>query len=198
MSTLPKTYFTPEEYLQIERKASFKSQFYRGEMFAMAGASQRHNLLVSNLVTSINTLLRETSCQVYPSDMRVKVSQTGLYTYPDVVVVCERPQFDDTQNDTLLNPRVLVEVLSESTEAYDRGPKFEQYRRLESLQEYILVAQDRRYVELYQRQPNNHWLLSEFQSPADAIPVTSVAVTLHLSDIYFKVDFESSPPIAKQ
>ena len=139
MSTAPKTYLTQADYLHRERAAEGKSEFYRGEMFAMAGASREHNLIVGNLVTSLNLQLRDRDCQVYPSDMRVKVSPTGLYTYPDVSVACENPEFEDAQGDTLLNPRVLVEVLSDSTEAYDRGPKFEQYRQLASLRDYLLI-----------------------------------------------------------
>jgi len=189
MASVPKSMLTSEQYLCLERNASFKSEFYRGEMFAMAGATHHHNLIVGNLVTGLNNLLRQSNCQVYPSDMRVKVSPTGLYTYPDVVVACDKPMFEDSEMDTLLNPRLIIEVLSESTEAYDRGAKFEQYRSVESLQEYLLVAQNRVFVERYQRQSNGTWLLSDFHKSTVAIPIDCIDCKLVIEDIYFKVDF---------
>src|SRR5205085_5334550 len=121
-------YYTPEEYLILERQAEYKSEYFNGEIFAMTGASRRHNLVAANVLASLHGQLRKRPCEVYSSDMRVKVSPTGLYTYPDVVVVCNDPLFDDKQKDTLLNPTVLIEVLSKSTASYDRGEKFEHYR----------------------------------------------------------------------
>ena len=150
---------------------------------------RRINLIVGNLITGLNNLLRQSNCQVYPSDMRVKVSPTGLYTYPDVVVACDKPMFEDSEMDTLLNPRLIIDVLSESTEAYDRGAKFEQYRSVESLQEYLLVAQNRVFVERYQRQSNGTWLLSDFHKSTVAIPIDCLDCKLVIEDIYFKVDF---------
>ena len=129
MSTQPKTFLSEEEYLEIERKAEFKSEYFGGEMFAMAGANEAHNLLVTNLVRELSEQLRPRPCRVYSNDMRVRVAASGLYTYPDVVSVCGESRFLDEQRDTLLNLNLLVEVLSPSTaEAYDRGLKFEQYR----------------------------------------------------------------------
>src|SRR5436190_17466052 len=142
MSAPAERLLTEDEYLKQERAASCKSEFYAGRMFAMAGGRRAHNLIASNVITSLNTQLAERPCEVYPSDMRVKVSETGLYTYPDVVVVCGEEQFQDEQEDTLLNPTLLVEVLSESTEAYDRGDKAAHYRSLESLQQYVLISQN--------------------------------------------------------
>ena len=193
MATVPKTLLTAEQYLCLERKSSFKSEFYRGEMFAMAVGSRQHNLIVGNLITALNNSLRNSNCQVYPSDMRVKVSLTGLYTYPDVVVACDTPTFDDSEMDTLLNPRVIIEVLSESTEAYDRGAKFEQYRTVESLQEYLLVAQDRVFVERYQRQSNGSWLLSDFHKSTVAVRIDSIDCNISVEDIYLKVNFAGIP-----
>src|ERR1017187_5873973 len=157
MSTLPKTYLTPEQYLEIERKAEFKSEYYQGEMFAMAGARWAHNLILLNLASELRQQLRSRPCSVTSSDMRVRVNAKGLYTYPDVVVVCGEPQFLDERRDTLLNPTLIVEVLSESTEQYDRGRKFEHYRPLESLAEYLLVSSERVSVERYTRQPDGSW-----------------------------------------
>jgi Uma2 family endonuclease len=146
VSTQPKSFLTPEQYLEIERPAERKSEYYNGEMFAMAGAKRAHNLLVTNLLAGLHRQLRSRPCEVYPSDMRVRVSATGLYTYPDIVAVCGEQQFLDDTEDTLLNPGLLVEVLSPSTEAYDRGRKFEQYKTLDSLREYMLVASERIHV----------------------------------------------------
>ena len=149
MPAMPKPLLTPEEYLARERRAETKSEYLRGEVFAMAGASRAHNLIASNAAGELRQQLRDRPCEVYPSDMRVKVSPSGLYTYPDVTVVCGEPQFEDAEVDTLLNPKVLVEVLSPSTADYDRGGKFTHYRRLPSLQEYVLISQDRPLVEHY-------------------------------------------------
>ena len=193
MSSTPKTQLTETQYLVLERQAAEKSEFYRGEMFAMAGASRQHNLIVGNLITSLNLALRDTHCQVYPSDMRVKVSSTGLYTYPDVSVACDEPRFEDTEGDTLLNPIALVEVLSKSTEGYDRGTKFEQYRQITSLKAYLLIAQERVHVELFQLQPSGDWLLSEFNDLSETVDARSIDCKLPLADLYLKVDFDHQP-----
>jgi len=189
VSTQPKSWLTPEQYLELERKAEFKSEYLQGEMFAMAGASEPHNLVVANLIRDLGQQLRRRPCRIYPSDMRVRVSATGLYTYPDVTVVCEPPQFADQQTDTLLNPTLIAEVLSPSTEGYDRGRKFEHYRAIESLAEYLLVAQDRVHVDLYTRQPDGSWVLSEASRLEDTLELRSVGCQLVLGDLYEKVDF---------
>src|ERR1035437_843172 len=160
MATPSKTFLTPEQYLAIERKAEFKSEYYQGEMFAMAGAREPHNLIVWNLATELGRQLRKRSCRAYVNDMRVCVNATGMYTYPDAVVVCEEPQFLDETRDTLLNPSLIVEVLSPSTEFYDRVRKFEHYRAVESVGEYLLVASERVSPELYPRQPDGRWMLT--------------------------------------
>ena len=145
-------FLTPEEYLAKERKALTKSEYRDGRMYAMPGASREHNLITGNTLVELHVQLRNRVCEVYPSDMRVKVSAAGTYTYPDIVVVCDEPLFDDTYFDTLLNPTVLVEVLSPSTAAYDRGEKFTSYQKLDSLCEYVLISQDSVCVEHYLRQ----------------------------------------------
>ena len=149
MATHPKTFLTPEQYLEIERKAEFKSEYYQGEMFAMGGARWTHNRLVANLIALLHQQLRSHPCQTVPSDMRVQVEATGMYTYPDAIVVCGEPQFLDETRDTLLNPSLIVEVLSPSTEFYDRVRKFEHYRAVESVSEYLLISSERVSVELY-------------------------------------------------
>lgn len=189
MSSVAKPYVTAQEYLEIERKAEFKSEYFHGEMFAMSGASRQHNLIASNLNRESGNQLRDRPCEVYQSDMRVKVNATGLYTYPDLVIVCNDPEFEDDHVDTLLNPTVVMEVLSESTEGYDRGKKFEHYRRVSSIREYLLVAQDRFHVEVHRRQEDGHWLLWETDSENDAVELHSVDCRLKMSDIYAKVQF---------
>ncbi len=191
MSTQPQTYLTPEEYLAFEREAEVKHEYYAGETFPFAGASRQHNLIVANVIRELGIEVKGRSCEVYPSDMRVKISPTGLYTYPDVTVVCGEARFDDEHSDTLLNPTVIVEVLSPSTAGYDRGEKFEHYRKLESLQAYLVIAQDRHHVEHWGRQSDNQWLLSETDSLEDTMELPSIACRLLVTDLYEKVEFET-------
>lgn len=191
MSAVPKTKLTDTEYLAKERRAEFRSEFYRGEMFAMAGTSREHSLIVGHLVSMLVTQFKGRCCEVYPTDMRVKVSASGLYTYPDVVIVCGQPEFEDAELDTLLNPTVLIEVLSQSTESYDRGAKAAQYRRLPSLRELVLVAQDRPHVEVLIRQDNGDWLLHEVGDLDGSVTLSSVSVSLPLREIYDRITFET-------
>jgi Uma2 family endonuclease len=187
MSSQPKTYLTPEEYLALERRNEYKSEYLDGEMVAMTGASRRHNLLTTNITGQLYPQLRGRPCESYSGDMRVRIPTTRAYMYPDVVVVCGEPQLEDDYLDTLLNPTVLVEVLSESTERYDRGRKFGFYRTIESLAEYVLVAQDECRVEQYSKQPDGRWLLTDHRSPEDVVELASIQCTLKLSEIYEKV-----------
>jgi Uma2 family endonuclease len=181
--------WTVEEYLAFDRTSEEKHEYYAGEIFAMTGASRRHNLIVMNTGTSLNSQLAQRPCEVYPSDMRVKVSALK-YTYPDVSVVCGEPRFIDGEFDTLLNPTLIVEVLSDSTEDYDRGKKFKHYIGIESLKEYVLIAQDEMRVDHYIRQPNGDWLLS-YATTADAIiQLPTIGCTLNIADIYRKITFE--------
>ena len=189
MSTQPKTFLTPEEYLEIERKAEHKSEYYQGEMFAMAGGSRRHNLIVVNISAELRQRLKARPCEVYPSDMRQRVSPVGLYTYPDTSVVCGEPKFADDQKDTLLNPVLIVEVLSDSTRDYDRGRKFQYYRSLPSLREYLTVEQDSPHVELWARQDEGGWLLTEFGDLGQTVQLASIDCTLPLAEVYDKVDW---------
>jgi len=190
MSVQPKPYISPEEYLAKERVADYKSEYYKGEIFAFAGASREHNTIVINLIIKLAPRLRKNNCEIYSNDMRVNVNATGLYTYPDVVVVCGSPQFEDDEYDTLLNPTVLIEVLSPSTEDYDRGAKFEHYRTIGSLSDYILVAQHKIHVERYVRQSDRSWLFSEFKSAKDKFQIQSIGCELSVAEIYEKVEFE--------
>ena len=189
MSSQPTTYLTPEEYLAIERKAADKSEYIDGVIVAMTGASRRHNLIAVNLTGEIRRQLKGRPCESYTSDMRVRVPSTRLYTYPDVVVVCGEPQFEDDYVDTLLNPTLIIEVLSDSTEAYDRGKKFGFYRTIESLAEYLLVAQDECRIEQYVKQPDSHWLLSDYRSLEETVELMSIQCQLVLREVYDKVNF---------
>lgn len=190
MASVPKTRMTSEQYLTQEREAEFRSEFYLGETFAMAGASRPHNLICTNLVRRLAEQFDHRDCEVYQGDMRVKISETGLYVYPDVVVACEQPKFEDAQLDTLLNPRVLVEVLSKSTESYDRGTKWRQYQSLPSLREYVLVSQASALVELFRRTADEGWLYVAHHEPSQPIVLDSIDCRLQLDQIYAKVNFE--------
>lgn len=192
MDTLAVPHVSPEEYLASERAAEHKSEYLDGEILPMSGASFRHTIIAMSIGGWLITHLRERPCTVHSSDLRVRVSPTGLYTYPDVVVVCGEPQFADDHFDVLLNPTLIVEVLSESTKDYDRGGKFAHYRTLDSLQDYVLVAQDAPHVEHYARQPEGRWLLEETKSLDGEIELTSVGVRLPLSEIYLKIDFSNA------
>ncbi|HEX3035918.1 MAG TPA: Uma2 family endonuclease, partial [Thermodesulfobacteriota bacterium] len=143
---------------------------------------------VTNIVRELSIQMKGRPCKVYSNDMRVKVAPTGLYTYPDVVTLCGEAKFDDEQRDTLLNPTLIIEVLSKSTEGYDRGEKFEHYRKLESLAEYLLVSQDKHHVDYYVRQPNNQWLLSEAGNLQATVQLPSISCNLALTEVYDKVD----------
>ena len=192
MSTLSKPYLTPEQYLEIERKAEFKSEYYQGEMFAMSGARFAHIQIVTNAVGELRQQLRGRPCQPLSNDMRVCVKPVGLYTYPDVVV-CGEPQFLDGTFDNLLNPTVIIEVLSESTEAYDRGTKFRLYRSLESLAEYLLISSREISAELFTRQPDGQWMLASKDRLEDTIDLKSVDCHLLLADLYERVEFPQPP-----
>ncbi|PKO22818.1 MAG: hypothetical protein CVU38_07350 [Chloroflexi bacterium HGW-Chloroflexi-1] len=196
MQPQPKSHFTPEEYLALERRAETKSEYWNGQIYALAGASSAHNTIVANLIISLGVQLKGRPCTVYPSDMRVKVAQTGLYTYPDVLVLCGKARFDDLHRDTLLNPTVLIEVLSPTTETYDRGAKFAFYRSLESLTDYLLVAQDSPKIEHYALQPNDKWLLSDYKGLDAVAQVASIDCALPLADVYDKIDWSEAEPEA--
>ncbi|PYS61894.1 MAG: hypothetical protein DMF74_15055 [Acidobacteria bacterium] len=190
MSQQLKPHISPQEYLRLERQAEHKSEYLNGELFAMSGASRKHNLLTINIGGSLNQQLRGKPGEVYASEMRVKVRATGLYTYPDVVVVFGEPQLEDEYLDTLLNPTVLVEVLSKSTERYDRIAKTSYYRTLDSLKEHLLVSQDEIRVEHYVKQADGTWLLIEHRSLDSDVELQSIGCSLGLRDIYDKVQID--------
>ena len=187
------TYLTPEEYITLERKAvpdaeTVRSEYINGEVINMSGASLAHNLITGNIFGQLYTRLRGGRCIVFANEMRVSIATAKSYFYPDVSVVCEEPRFEDDVFDTLLNPIVIVEVLSPSTEAYDRGEKFAHYRQLPSLQEYILVAQDQIRVEHYRRQ-ERQWIFTDFGMHDEVLSLPSLQCELPLPDIYERVTF---------
>jgi len=187
-SAATKRRFTAQEYLALERKSETRNEYYNGEIFAMAGASREHNLIAGNVNAEIRDQILDRPCESYPSDMRVYVEATGLYTYPDVAVVCGEPRFQDREVDTLLNPTVIIEVLSSSTEAYDRGVKFRHYRRIGSLREFVLISQERMMVERYTRRGND-WVLSDLTDPDQVLNLESIGCQIPLDRIYAKITF---------
>jgi len=179
-------HYSAEEYLALERSAPYKSEFHDGQVYAMTGASRKHNLVTVNIAGELRDQLKKRPCEAYISDMRVKAVEARSYHYPDIAVVCGSPQFEDAHVDTLLNPTVLIEVLSPSTEAYDRGGKFAHYRKIASLNEYLLVTQDQPIIERYQRQ-GDVWILSEAEGLGASVSLESIGCILSLREVYDKV-----------
>lgn len=177
------------DYLRVEREADFRSEYFDGEMFAMAGGTRAHSLIATNLLRELSSRLKDTDCVTYNTDLRIKVEATGLLTYPDVSIACGEQRFLDETEDTLLNPTVIIEVLSDSTEAYDRGKKFEHYRQLRSLREYLLVSQKEPRLEQFVRQANGEWTLKEAAGLNAEIQLNSLGIVLRLAEVFAKVQF---------
>lgn len=190
MSRQVKTYVSEEEYLAIERAAEYKNEYVNGEIFAMTGASRKHNLIAWNIAGELREQLKGKSCEAYPGEMRVKAPAARSYVYPDIVVVCGEPQFEDGYLDTLLNPTLVVEVLSKSTESYNRLAKSAYYRTIESLTEYLLVAQEEYRVEQYVKQADDRWLLSDVRSLESVIDLKSIRCSLALRELYDRVSLD--------
>ena len=192
MTALPKKkYILPEEYLALERDSLERHEYFDGEIFLMAGTSEEHANISSNVNISLGTQLKKRPCKSYQSDLRVHIPATGLYTYPDVIVVCGKPQLlEDAYLDTLLNPDLIVEVLSPSTADYDKGTKFDHYRTIDSLKEYVLVWQDKKRVARYTKQTDGSWTLNDFIGEEAEIVLSSINCKLLMEDIYDKVDFD--------
>lgn len=183
-------YITPQEYLRLERQSEYKSEYVNGQIFAMTGASRKHNLITTNISRELSLQLKGRPCEVYAVDMRVKVRATGLYTYPDVAVACGEPEFEDDFVDTLLNPTLLIEVLSPSTERYDRIAKSSYYRTIDSLTEHLLVAQDEIRIEQYVKQSNGQWSLFEYLTIDSNARLPSIDCSLLLGEVYDRISFE--------
>jgi Uma2 family endonuclease len=189
MSAQPQPRLTPDEYLELDRASEFRNEYYNGRMYAMAGGTHTHAIIARNLTSSIQNRVG-TRCIATQSDLRVRVSPTGLYTYPDVVVVCSEPQYVDGRKDTLSNPIVVAEVLSPSSEAYDRGFKSAQYRTLDTLQKYVVVSQTEPRVETFRRLPTGDWLFSESTGLESTCTFESLSCSVPLKEIYAQVSFE--------
>ncbi len=187
MSSSPVTKLTEQEYLALDRAAEFRSEFLDGEMFAMSGGSMRHARLQRNLITELTVSLRGRNCEAFGSDFRVRVS-ARMYTYPDITIVCGKPLLADERQDVLLNPSVIFEGLSPSTEKYDRGLKLQCYRTIDPLREYILVNQDEVRIEQYTRQPDNTWNLRDSIGLDSELRLDSIGVSLPLRSIYDSVE----------
>jgi Uma2 family endonuclease len=196
MAALPiitRATMTEAEYLEFERNSDTKHEYWGGEVFAMSGASEAHNLVYGSTYALLYMQLRGKSCTAYPSDMRVKILAADLYVYPDISVVCGDKEYSDDRRDTLINPILIVEILSPSTERYDRGKKFQHYRELPSLQEYVLITQDSPRIEKYVRQEKGLWQFSDAVGLEAAIALTSIECTLALAEVYEQVTFSDLP-----
>jgi Uma2 family endonuclease len=180
--------YSVEEYLEIERNSELKHEYISGEIVAMAGATRAHNLITGNIAQRLMNQLEGKPCETYSNDMRVRTTPSD-YTYPDVVVVCDEPQFEDVELDTLLNPTVVIEVLSKTSEARDRGEKFSDYRTIQSVRDIVFVSQHKPRVEHYVRQANDEWTLHDVTDPAGVIKLSSIGCTLTLAEIYERVEF---------
>jgi len=184
--------YTPEEYLALEETADYRSEYFRGEIFAMSGGSANHNRIARNLVVGLDTAFADKPCEAFINDMRLLVKENGLYTYPDVMAVCGQLEFVPDRTDTLTNPSLIIEVLSKSTAGYDRGAKFELYRALNSLQDYVLVDQAKIHVEHFHRLDDGRWLLQEFNELEDVLKIETIEFEISLTQIYQKVDWTLS------
>jgi hypothetical protein len=186
MASPPNTLLTEEEYLAIERAAEFKSEFHDGQMYAMSGGSLKHSIL-ANRIGSILDRLAPAGCIAFNSDIRIKVASSGLYTYPDCGVFCGKPLYADGHRDAILNPVVIVEVLSPSSERYDRGRKFAAYRTIPTLREYLLISQSEHYVEQFSKQEDGNWLLRSHSGDQAVVVIPSLGVEIPLAELYASV-----------
>ena len=189
MTAQPQKYYSAAEYLELEREADYKSEYYHGEIFAMAGAGHNHNRIVENLTGECYIAFKGKQCRTFSSDQRIHIPETGLYTYPDLLIVCDKNQYLDDKKDTILNPTVIIEVLSESTEAYDRGQKFHFYRSISSLQEYVLINSRSFAAEVFRKNEDGLWVLaSEAYNLNDQLEIASVGLNLPMTDIYAQTE----------
>lgn len=193
MTAQPVPQLSFEDWLAMERATDEqRSEFVAGEVFAMTGATEAHSLIVANVVRELGNALKHKPCRVYPSDLKVRIEADDVGAYPDAMVICGERAFHDERRDVVTNPTLIVEVLSASTEGYDRGNKFAHYRALPSLKAYLLLSQDRMQAELFVRQPDNAWLLTAFSDATDRIPLPAIDAELLLGDLYDKVEFSQA------
>lgn len=181
---------TPAQYIEFEKTATVRHEYLDGEIFAMVGASLNHNRINANTVSELRNKLKNSSCEAFASDMRVKIQEIEKYTYPDIVATCGDIDLESGEPDTLLNPIVIIEILSDSTESYDRGLKFEHYQHIQSLREYILISQDRCRIEKFKKAEDATWIYSSYTEKTQAVPIESINCDISLSEIYHRVEFD--------
>lgn len=187
-------YVSPQEYLMLERTSPTKHEYLDGKMVAMAGASLAHNDIVANLIGSIHTFLKGKPCRIRPSALRISIPSANSYTYPDATIICGKPEMIDDTFDTARNPAVIFEVLSGTTEEYDRGNKFLYYQRIPSLKEYILIDSFKKYAAVYTRQSTDLWKIETFEDSNSVLPIKTIDYKLSFDDLYFEVVFNGTPP----
>ena len=190
--TEPKRY-TAEEYLELEFAAEFRSEFWNGQIVAMSGGSPEHSTIIVNISREVSLQLKGKPCQAFSNDTKVRTGPLTLFTYPDLSVVCGEPHFDADHRVILLNPTLIVEVLSPSTEAVDRGKKFDNYQRIESFTDYVLIAQDSPRIDHYSRQSETQWLRTTVSGLESTLSLPAIGCTLALSEIYDRVEFPQQP-----
>jgi Uma2 family endonuclease len=183
-------YVSPEAYLVMERESEEKHEYYKGEVFAMSGASLPHNYIFHNLYGPLMNFLKGKGCKPFGSDLRIHIPENSLYTYPDISIVCGKPETTDSFTDNVTNPSVIIEILSKSTKDYDRGTKFHLYRSIKTLKEYILIDSTSICVEIYKHHPDNSWQLTEFKQLSDSFFISTIGLTLQLKDIYEDVSID--------
>ena len=178
-----------EEYLEMERSSKGKHELHRGTVIKMSGASIKHNKIVSNLIGNIHPFLKGKSCSVFPSDLRTKVKTADTFVYPDISIVCGEPELMDEHFDTLLNPSVIIEVLSPSTEKYDKGFKFMFYMQIPSLKEYIMISSTERYIHISRKQNDDSWKFEEMKNPVAPLMIKPIEYNISINDIYYEINF---------
>ena len=195
MQKYAEKYYTPQEYLALEEGAEYRSEYYKGEIFAMAGASKNHNRIIGNLYLKLSASLADSKCEAFMTEMKVWIEEKDLFTYPDLVVVCGKSEFYPERDDTITNPIVIIEVLCDSTRNYDRVEKFEFYRALPTFQEYVLVDQYRIHVEHFYLEDKGKWIYTDYSDKNDVLKFHNIAFQISIKDIYNRVDFKQEDNI---
>ena len=197
MQLTQKQYYTPEEYLELEATAEYKSEYIDGQIIPMAGASINHNRISLNLSSGLNFAFKNQNYEVFMGDVRLWIPQKIIYTYPDVIIIADKPEFFNNRTDTITNPQVIIEVLSKSTKSYDREDKFAAYRTIPTFQEYLLIDQNRIHVEQFSKIGKKRWNLCEYDEEDENISLVTAPFTISLQDLYNKVNFEVAEPETK-
>ncbi|OCR00204.1 hypothetical protein BCD67_21260 [Oscillatoriales cyanobacterium USR001] len=190
MQVTEQRYYSPEEYLALEEVADYKSEYIDGEIYPMTGGSTNHNKIAGNFYAELNISFKKLDYEVYMGDVRLWIPKRRIYTYPDVMVVVGEPEYYNNRTDTITNPKVIVEVLSKSTQGYDKSEKFDYYRSIPTVEEYILIHQNKVYVEQFYKTGKKRWSFGEYDAEDEAIALNSVPFQISLTDVYNKVKFE--------